>query len=171
MPESALKDTQVFSCREALLSKLPSGGCVAEVGAQHGNWAHYMLQTKYPDRLHLFDMNFDKLREDVRTDERVVLHTGDSSTSLSSVGNEFFDWIYIDGDHSYRGVCRDIVQAAYKVKADGYLIFNDYTLWSPMEAIPYGVVAAVNELLQSGWRMSAIALTPTGYWDVAVQRI
>ena len=170
IPESALTETRVFSDRNALLASLPEGGRIAEVGTQHGNWAFEILQQKQPEELHLFDITFNLLREDVRKSPAIALHKGDSSSSLSGIEDGYFDWIYIDGDHSYQGVQRDIQEAVKKVKAGGLLVFNDYTQWSPMEAIPYGVPAAVNELLCSGWNMKAIALTHTGYWDVALQK-
>jgi Methyltransferase domain len=170
LPASALTNTRLYQNREALLESLPLGGFVAEVGTQAGNWAHEIIERKGPTELHLFDLSFKMLRRDVAEHTTVVLHQGDSSKTLAKIENKFFDWIYIDGGHSYQCVKRDIEQAVLKVKPGGLLVFNDYTIWSPVEAIPYGVVAAVNELILAGWNMEAIALTPTGYWDVAVRK-
>lgn len=167
----ALASCRVFPDREALLAAVAVGKTAAEVGTQHGYWARHILQTLQPDVLHLFDYGFDWLAQDVRDHPRVSLHSGDSSTSLWKMPDGFFDWIYIDADHSYEGVCKDAVAAAFKIRADGVLIFNDYTLWSPLEAIPYGTVACVNEMLSSGdWNAIGLALTPTGYYDIALQR-
>ena len=67
--------------------------------------------------------------------------------------------IYIDADHSYEGVKRDIQAGISKVKHDGFLVFNDYTYWSPAECLPYGVIQAVNELcLEGEWEMIYFAL-------------
>lgn len=41
--------------------------------------------------------------------------------------------IYIDADHSYEGVKKDISVACRKVKHDGILIFNDYIYWSYLD--------------------------------------
>ena len=52
------------------------------------------------------------------------------------------------------------------------LVFNDYTIWSPLEAMAYGVPAAVHELaLIDGWKFVFLALDPQGYCDVALRRI
>lgn len=170
LPASALLNCQVFPHRSALLDSLPNGGCIAEVGTQHGYWASEIIKKKQPEALHLFDLSFDALIKDVANNPVVKCHKGSSAKMLSDLEDGYFDWIYVDGDHSYEGVRRDIEQAIRKVKPSGYLIFNDYTHWSPMEAIPYGVVSAVNELIIAGWEMTALAITPHGYWDVAVRR-
>ena len=65
---------------------------------------------------------------------------------------------------------KDARVAVRKVKPDGLLIFDDYTGRSPMEAIPYGVVAVVNELVAEGCNVVGLALTPTGYFDIALAR-
>jgi hypothetical protein len=42
---------------------------------------------------------------------------------------------------------------------------------SPLELIEYGVMEAVHELCgEHGFRISALALHPLGYFDVAVRR-
>lgn len=168
---SALKNCRVFPSRESLLETVPKQTIVAEIGTQHGNWANHILNVVQPKELHLFDLSFKLLREDVRQNRFIKLHQGQSSNKLAAFSDEYFDLIYIDGDHSYHGVTRDINQAVKKLKRNGIMIFNDYTVWSPLEVIPYGVVTAVNELINSGgWEMIAIALTPSGYWDVALKR-
>jgi len=90
---------------------------------------------------------------------------------LASFPDEHFDWIYVDGDHSYDGVTRDIRVARTKVKQGGLLIFNDFTLWSPVECIDYGVPHAVCELsAQHGFEFVYSALHPHLYNDVALRR-
>ena len=66
---------------------------------------------------------------------------------------------------------RDIAVARAKVSDDGYLIFNDYTFWSPAECMMYGVVQAVNELcLDTGSKLEYFALGYAMYCDVAVRK-
>jgi len=92
--------------------------------------------------------------------------------ALGSFPDEYFDWIYIDAQHTYDGVKRDIAAARRKIKADGLLVFNDYTMWSYVEMQPYGVVAAVNELcIEEGWEIVYLALPSHMYCDVAVRRM
>jgi hypothetical protein len=173
--DDAVAGCRVFANRHLAIETLPKGGIVAEVGTQTGHFANHIFKVAAPSRLHLFDLSlewFDPslLVEPIR-DGSVQIHLGDSSTELSKFPAEHFDWLYIDGDHSYRGVTRDIAQAVRTVKRDGLLVFNDYTVWSPLEACNYGVLKAVNELVNSGeWEFVYLALHPWGYHDAALRR-
>jgi hypothetical protein len=173
--DDAVARCRVFANRHRAIESLPQGGIVAEVGTQTGNFANHIFKAARPSSLHLFDLSLDwfdsrLLVEPIR-DGRVQIHLGDSSTELGKFPAEHFDWLYIDGDHSYRGVSRDIAQAVRTVKRDGLLVFNDYTVWSPLEACNYGVLKAVNELVNSGeWEFVYLALHPWGYHDVALRR-
>lgn len=156
---------------------LPKGGVVAEIGSLRGANAHTILQGADPSELHLIDRDFGLLdRELLRPGLEagvVHLHESDSASGLAAFPDEHFDWIYIDGDHSYGGVRRDIEQATRKVKRDGLLVFNDYILFSHLELLgTYGVVHAVNELcLEEGWEFRFLALERYMYCDVAIGRL
>lgn len=173
--DDAVAGCRVFANRHRAIDSLPKGGVVAEVGTQTGHFANHIYKVARPRKLHLFDLSMEwfepsLLVEPIR-DGLVQIHLGDSSTELSKFPAGHFDWLYIDGDHSYRGVTRDIAQAVRVVKRDGLLVFNDYTVWSPLEACNYGVLKAVNELVNSGeWEFVYLALHPWGYHDAALRR-
>ena len=83
-----------------------------------------------------------------------------------------FDWVYLDADHSYEAISKDLQALKEKVVAGGMIICNDYTAWSPLEARFYGVPKAVHEFcLSQGWGFRYLALHPWGYHDVALQRL
>lgn len=168
--DDALKNCRVFTDRFQMMRAMATGDVGAEVGVQHGDFSRFLLDTFDLKRLHLLDLSIPQIRPDVRNDARVSLHGGDSSSNLAKLDPGSLDWAYIDGDHSYRGAMKDARAAQNAVKPGGILFFNDYTMWSPGEAIPYGVVAVVNELVNEGHEMIAIALTPNGYFDVALRR-
>ena len=174
LPADALMGARLLASRADALAMLPRGGLVAELGTQAGRYAAQILNTNRPDALHLFDLEFDTLRSrnpSVADDPRVGLHLGDSSTNLAAFPDEAFDWIYIDGDHSEAGVKRDADCAARKIKPDGFLVFNDYTVWSPMELTDYGIVPVVNDLVsRGGWEVVYLALHPLMYCDIAIRR-
>jgi hypothetical protein len=174
LPDAALKNARFFADRSAALHALPTGGQVAELGTQAGRYARQILAVNRPDRLHLFDLEFETLRArdpETAADPRVSFHLGDSSTLLAAFPDGHFAWIYIDGDHSEPGVQRDADCAARKIGAGGLLVFNDYTLWSPMEMTDYGVLPVVNRMLVSGdWEVVYLALHPLMYCDIALRR-
>lgn len=167
--QAQVADAKVFAHRVEMLSLHPKGGVVAEVGTLRGDFARSILHCCTPDALHLFDKRFRNLAADVRDHPATQLHQGESSTQLALVDDGFFDWIYIDGDHSYEGVTRDIEQAVRTLKPGGTLVFNDYVRWSHATGVPYGIIPAVNELIHGGWHVVGFALSASGYPDIAVK--
>jgi hypothetical protein len=174
--EKQIENCQLLSNRFAILERMKTGGVVAEVGVQTGTFSRRILETCAPAKLHLLDIDLrshsigEKFKTEVASGV-VELHEGDSSSILRAFPDNYFDFIYVDADHSYQGVKRDIAAGASKVKRDGFLLFNDYTYWSPVENITYGVVRAVNELcIEDDWGMAYFALANYMYCDVALQR-
>jgi hypothetical protein len=173
--DDAVIACRVYANRDRAIESLPKGGVVGEVGTQTGRFADHIFKSTKPKKLHLFDLSLEWFDPCLLVDPihqgAVEIHLGDSSTELGNFPSEHFDWLYIDGDHSYEGVNRDIAVACRKVKRDGILVFNDYAIWSPLEVCNYGVLKAVNELVNGGeWEFLYIALHPWGYHDAALRR-
>lgn len=156
--------------REELIERLPRGGRVAELGTQRGDFARHILATCNPAELHLVDIDFSLLDPRVGGDPRVVISKGYSHEVTSRFADGYFDWVYVDADHSYTGVTRDIAAAAPKVKAGGYLVFNDFAHVDPWLG-QYGVHRAVVEFAVSArWPIVLFAYNPLGLYDVALQK-
>jgi len=180
-PAPMLTDKQVEGCyvlpdRETILQKMKRGGIVAEVGVQAGEFSRSILDICSPSQIHLIDIDLrshaihEKFGKEINAGI-VQLQEEDSSSALKKFPDSFFDFIYIDGDHSYNGVKKDIEAGKSKVKKDGFLIFNDYTYWSPCECMEYGVIQAVNELCrEDDWKMIYFAFGYYMYCDVAIRR-
>jgi len=175
LPRSELVEGCVLlTSREEILRRLPKGGICAEIGTKEGFFAEKMLAIVQPAQLHIFEIDDAALRArrtDLLTRREVEVHLGDSSTMLATFPDDHFDWIYIDGDHSYEGVARDIHVARTKVKPGGLLIFDDFAVWSAGECIDYGVPYAVCELSeQHGFNFIYFALDGALYNNVALRR-
>jgi predicted O-methyltransferase YrrM len=180
-PARALGDAHVANCtlvanRERIVERMPKGGAIAEVGVLRGRFSRRLLDIAAPRELHLFDTSFarhgvaERFGREIEAGA-VHLHEGLSWERLPELPDGALDFIYLDADHSYEGVTRDIGVAKRKLRPDGFLIFNDYTYWSPLECLKYGVVEAVNELcLDDGWEMIYLALAARMYCDVALRR-
>lgn len=178
LPQEKLEGCEVLTDRYHLIDRLPKGGNVAEVGIDRGDFSLELLNRIRPERLHLFDIDISRLVNPAILAEldngsgRVRTHVGDSSTSLARMPDAYFDVIYIDGDHTYEGVMRDIEAALPKVKPTGALIFNDYAVWSAVSMFHCGVARAVHELcLNHPWKFRYIALQPMMYNDVMLVRM
>lgn len=174
--EEHLRDCIVVPDRTALLECLPKGGIVAEVGTLHGEFSREILRIIEPQELHLIDHEIQprvrEMAEDPSLRTRLRVHQADSVEALESFPDRYFDWIYVDAQHRFPGVKRDIEAARRKVKPDGLLVFNDYIIWSYVEMEPYGVVAAVNELcIEDNWKLVYLALPSHMYCDVALRRM
>jgi hypothetical protein len=178
VPAPILEDKHVRNCRmlpgrDVLLHHLKKNAVCGEVGTHRGVFAADIVRVCQPKALHLFDLDFAPFHTEMRlrADENVILHEGDSAANLSAFPDEYFDWLYIDADHSYEGVRRDIEAGVRKIRRDGLLVFNDYTFWSPLDLHPFGVVQAVHELcLQHDFEFVFFALHWHMYCDVAVRR-
>ena len=68
------------------------------------------------------------------------IHQGRSCDLHCEFENNFFDMIYIDGDHDYIGIKNDLINYYPKLKTGGIFAGHDYTE-------DCGVPLAVNEFL------------------------
>jgi SAM-dependent methyltransferase len=170
IPPELLADCRVCASRNELVKNLPKQARVAEVGTYRGEFARHILSACDPVELHLIDIDVSLLDPAVAKDSRVSIHQGASRDMLARFPDNHFDWIYIDGDHSYEGASGDARIAAAKVKPGGYLVFNDFAHADPYLGA-YGVHRAVVEFaVTRGWRFAWWAYEPHGLYDVALQR-
>jgi ubiquinone/menaquinone biosynthesis C-methylase UbiE len=176
LPDVHLRGSRLFTDRASLLNSLPKGGRVAEVGTWRGDFSSLIANVCRPDEFHLLDIDFSPLKEDrVRSALQggsLHKHLGDSAKTLGSFPAAHFDWIYIDGDHTYAGVKRDLAAAHRVLKPGGYMMCNDYTNWDVKSAQPYGVAKAVNEMiLAENYQVLGLAFEPAGYHDILLQKL
>jgi hypothetical protein len=170
LPAGLFQDCRMCASRYELIAALPRGGRIAEIGTDKGEFAQHILATCNPDSLHLVDLDFSSLLPALRQDARVQLHEGKSHEVLAAFPDEYFDWIYVDADHSYEGASGDANTAASKVRKGGYLVFNDFAHMDPFLGA-YGVHRAVVDFAASkGWQFAWFAYDPLALYDVALRR-
>ncbi len=85
-----------------------------------------------------------RFHDAIRTGQ-VVVHRGYSSDVLAKFPDNFFDWIYIDGNHLYAYIRSDLEISFKKVKPHGYITGDDYTDGGWWQG---GVKKAVDEFMQ-----------------------
>jgi spermidine synthase len=180
---AALEDTELRNCkvlvnRDMILDHMPKNATCAEIGIFEGGFSEKILRVTEPRKLHLLDITNravtiarTRFAAEVASGQAEV-HLGDSAATILAMPDEYFDWIYIDGDHSYGGVSRDLEAARVKVKPSGVIVLNDYIFFSPVDFCKYGVVEAVNEFcIAHDYEIVYLALEGRLYNDVALRRM
>jgi SAM-dependent methyltransferase len=170
LPMELIAQCRMCASRDQLVEHLPKLGRIAELGTARGDFARHILAVCDPAKLHLIDIDLSMVDAQVAADPRVVATRGYSHDVIASFPDGHFDWIYVDADHSYAGVSRDIAAAAPKVKPGGFLVFNDFAHVDPWLG-QYGVHRAVIEFAVSArWPLVLFAYNPLGLYDVALQK-
>uniref|UniRef100_A0A6M3KUD6 Putative methyltransferase n=1 Tax=viral metagenome TaxID=1070528 RepID=A0A6M3KUD6_9ZZZZ len=125
---------------------------VAEIGVLRGENAREILRDwSEVETLYLIDnyccgMNeFETAKKIIYPwVDRCVWKIGDSVEQIEGIEANLLDCVYIDGDHSYEGVKRDILASWAKLKTNGILCGHDYqTRWESLS----GAVKAVDEFV------------------------
>lgn len=174
--DDQVKNAKILSSRYKGLDMMPKNGVCIEVGTQTGLFAREILDRCQPKEFHVVDVDYSMFRyelfEKEIADGTLTIHEGKSAKIMESFPEYYFDLIYIDADHAYAGVVNDIKASAPSLKPNGYMIFNDYTVWSPQEVSPYGILQAVNEFLaREAWEVVFLALHGQGYHDICLKRM
>lgn len=181
-PAMPLKKEHIQNCRlltdrDELLKCMPKRSICAEVGIAQGDCSAKILSIVNPSQLHLVDNDNEYIeharkRFSGRIDTEVFLHYGDSFSELMKFQDDFFDWLYIDANHSYDHVKRDLDAARLKVKDKGLIVLNDYIFFDHTLFMKYGVIEAVNEFCNKyGYEILFFALQEKMFNDVALRKI
>jgi hypothetical protein len=151
--------------RSELLNYLPKNSIGAELGVYLGEFSQEILNQVQPKKLYLIDVwDFielsyrDKLMRNHKSqyaNYRTVLKKfynapevfmiREKTNIISEIfPNGYFDWVYIDADHSYEGCLHDLINCDPLVKADGMILGHDYD----ENSFP-GVIQAVQEFVNT----------------------
>jgi hypothetical protein len=153
--------------RVQILEMVKPHGVCGEVGVYKGGFSREILHLCDPKEMHLIDgwdsiehmpedtngepenhssvefwkSVFEEVKASFSTDPRVHIHKGTSKEVLSGFPNDHFDFLYLDGRHTYTGCKQDLIAAGTKVKVGGILGGHDCCHYFP------GVMMAVLEFI------------------------
>jgi len=145
---------EIFQSRDEIsqLIKFKESPVIAEIGVFECEFSKKLHSWYNPKELHLFDTfrNFNVVgsgnvdgndyRETTgekiynnavdafKNQPNVFLHEGFSNVTVAEMQDEYFDLIYIDGDHSEEGVYNDLINSYNKVKDHGWITGHDFGL-------------------------------------------
>lgn len=126
---------------------LPKQAICAEIGVYKGEFSEILLAYTLPKKLHLIDCwqhqispdgpgdpisqehlegMFRALSRCYEEDPRIAITRGVSPEIASEFPDGYFDWIYLDANHSYLSVRRDLIAWYPKIKPGGFFCGHDY---------------------------------------------
>jgi predicted O-methyltransferase YrrM len=109
--------------------------CVARTYASHPDselyaidpWLDYEEYPEYKgEQLNIYETYKQNLQVFPHLEQKIKTHRGFSHLEIPKFEDDFFDIIYIDGNHQPEYVMEDAVLAFRKLKVGGYLLFDDY---------------------------------------------
>lgn len=166
------------SSKDFLLKVMPKNSVCAEIGVDRGDFSKRILDIVKPVRLHLIDpwkyeeeeiykdslyggtlggsqAHMDKRYQKVvnrfqaeMESGQVVIHRGYSEEVCDHFEDQYFSWIYIDGNHLYEFVKKDLELYYDKVKENGFITGDDYVDSGWWQG---GVKKAVDEFVAKGY--------------------
>ena len=98
-------------------------------------WEDYEDYPEYKDQQNSiytsFLKNIDNAGLSPQKSDRVIVRRGYSHLIIPEFQDDFFDIIYIDGNHEQNFVLEDAVLSFRKLKKGGIMIFDDYGWGGP----------------------------------------
>ena len=134
-----------------MLGQMPKNGRCAEIGVWDGAFSQAILEETAPSELILIDP-WDQLSDEAPADwthkkhkdhafmsglrenvekklghlPNVTIRQGFSADVLETFEDGYFDWVYIDGNHQYEFVMKDLEVARRKVRNGGIIAGDDF---------------------------------------------
>lgn len=189
IPKVPLQPKHVENCelllnRDQLLAKVKKDSIVAEIGVDEGKFSQLIQKKVKPRKFHLIDMwGSDRFHdgkfEAVKSyfakeieEDRVKIHKTMSTKAALDFEDDYFDWIYIDTDHSYETTRDELQLYAPKMKADGIMAGHDYRMGNWLSMYRYGVIEAVHEFcVKYNWELIYLTIEPTESQSFALRKI
>jgi methyltransferase family protein len=142
--------------RTRLLEAMPEGAVCAEIGVWKGDFAVDIVRLTHPKKLYLIDpwafvdderyrqsfyggaratgqSDMDAIYRDVTARFAPEIESGTveicretSQAVAERLPPASLDWVYIDGDHTYEAVARDLALYGERVKPGGWITGDDY---------------------------------------------
>lgn len=92
-------------------------------------WCDYPEYSEYQGQQDEIYAAFMSNIENSLHRDKIHVHRGFSHNEIPKFEDDYFDLIYIDGNHNADAVLEDAVLAFRKLRTNGIIIFDDYT-WS-----------------------------------------
>jgi hypothetical protein len=174
---------KITNSRYFLLNYIDNNSIGAEVGVWKGDFSKMILMQKkvqkyilidsykfqpefkmrwYGGRIAKSQQDMDRLFFNVKNDiekypkgeTETVFFRMDSSEASSHIDNDYLDFVYIDGNHSFEYVQSDLHSYYPKVKVGGYIILDDWN-WRDESGVK-SIRAAVTSYISKNYSKMVI---------------
>lgn len=184
--QEQLNNAKLYSSKFEYIKHLPKGGHFLEIGTLGGDYAEPLLAAK-PASLDLLDTfksrdwegsyrfnektHYDFIKNKFKDYPEVSLLMGTTDELLPKITKKY-DYIYIDADHRYEQVFKDLRNAVKLISDDGIIGFNDY-IYDDRYYNVYGVIQTVCDFLDQNrnWEVIGFALQEEMYADIYIKKI
>ena len=198
LPARLLRNARILPDRTAILPLLPKHTRIVEVGVGFGDFSRQIIDVCQPAHftaIDLFDLHtldelwgrstaevFDGETHEAAYRKRFApeiaaglmdVVAADSADALAALPDSSVDMCYLDANHWYEAVRRELSVVRTKMREDGWLVLNDYTPCATgFSTEPYGVIQACHEfMLEHDWEMTYLALAWVMYCDVVIKKV
>lgn len=143
---------QDMNARQQVLQHMPKNAVCAEVGVHLGDYSAKIINRTNPKKLYLIDpwqviedekyakswfgkkvaqremdQRYKSVQKRFADNPAVEILRDFSKGAVEHIPDGSLDFVYLDGDHSYEGVCLDFDLFYDKVKPNGLIYGDDYT--------------------------------------------
>ena len=179
-----IQNCKVILNRATLLSLLPKNAVCAEIGVDKGEFSEQILAATTPAKLHLIDVWGDpgryhdglklqieeKFKNQIQA-KTIEINLGYSTDVLANMPDAYFDWVYLDTDHSYKTTAQELKLLNRKLKPAGIICGHDYIMGNWVGGIRYGVMEAVHEFcVKENWELIYITINKNESPSFAIKR-
>lgn len=184
LEERHVANARLLSTRTQLLALLPRDAVAAEIGVSRGKFTAEIMAANRPRKLHLVDVwaserYTDELRQRVERTYAAEIAANSVAINLGlsiEVGRTFpdayFDWIYIDTDHSYPTTRDELAVYESKMKPGGIIAGHDYVMGNWRGSLKFGVIEAVHEFcIARNWELLYVTTEQTTNASFAIRKI
>lgn len=106
-------------------------------------WEDYEDYPEYKNQQQSIYSTFLDNIENSGSKDKIIINRGYSNIEIPKFEEDFFDIIYIDGNHEPEYVLEDAVLSFRKLKKNGIMIFDDYG-WGGEDLTKKGIDAFLN---------------------------
>lgn len=124
-----------------LIDHNPKLAVAVDIWKADGNPAHNDVGSTQAE----LDQMYENFKKEVAGRCPVQICREYSFDAVKKFADNYFDFVYVDGDHTYEGCKKDLDDWFPKIKSGGFLVGDDFRYSINRLHVQFGVIEAVTE--------------------------